>query len=699
MRFGEHLQLNVLFFGAVLSGAILTGACNETTSGPVDASRDAIASGDARPDRTAPEVRTPCTTDTTCDDSIACTRDRCIAGFCDRAPLPEMCDNRVFCDGLEVCMPGRGCIPGPPTTCSDENVCTLDACNETSDTCEHRARDLDNDGEIDWNCMSGTDCADLDERRGMQRTEICGDLVDNNCDERIDEATCGAAPGDRCETAIDVSAGGTFNIALAGTSQQYTLPCWSTPNKDVVAKFTLSEAKDVDIVSSVSGDIAISAIRRGCDGAPLQCDVGGTSRIRQRALPPGEYFVFVATTSPLAMSVDLLVTFSPASPAPTNETCSNATDVSAGGRFPFSFVGVTDDVRLACGFTGSPDLLYRFTLTETKDVVLTATTDSLETVRFEVRSGCETTARSLKCTSGGITATSRVRSLGAGTYYVAVEPGATRAFDGTLIVAFGPPSEPPIGDTCERPETLALNATVTGRFAGREDDVRTCYTEAKDVVYAFTLTETSDVSVSINANGFLVSHIITSVCTPMPPLFRCEFANDSMPRRYPQLAAGTYYLVIDTSGSPEYTLQVTTTRSRTPTAVTGNDTCGAQAVEVPATGGAFSGTTVGFANDATSNMFCGAGSRGPDATFLVRLTAALPHIQATAVGTGFPVTLSIRGVECAAGAEFFCADQQVQGSIATFLDSTLPAGDYMLTVDGPEGMSGSYLLDISYRSP
>jgi hypothetical protein len=60
-----------------------------------------------------------------CDDAVGCTQDRCDEELeqCVNAPQVYYCIDDVFCDGLEICTPGVGCVaPGNP--CSQGDVCS-----------------------------------------------------------------------------------------------------------------------------------------------------------------------------------------------------------------------------------------------------------------------------------------------------------------------------------------------------------------------------------------------------------------------------------------------------------------------------------------------------------------------------------------------------------------------------------------------
>lgn len=64
-----------------------------------------------------------------CMDGISCTDDSCILGTCYNVGNDASCQDGVFCNGAEICVPGQGCMsPGNP-------CCDPFACNEANDTC------------------------------------------------------------------------------------------------------------------------------------------------------------------------------------------------------------------------------------------------------------------------------------------------------------------------------------------------------------------------------------------------------------------------------------------------------------------------------------------------------------------------------------------------------------------------------------
>jgi hypothetical protein len=74
-----------------------------------------------------------------CDDGVGCTVDACNEGTdsCDNTPDDALCDDGQFCNGTEICDVTLDCLAGTPVDCDDTDICTDDSCNEGTDSCDN----------------------------------------------------------------------------------------------------------------------------------------------------------------------------------------------------------------------------------------------------------------------------------------------------------------------------------------------------------------------------------------------------------------------------------------------------------------------------------------------------------------------------------------------------------------------------------
>ena len=640
----------------------------------------------------------PCAGDEDCEDGVACTRDICDPlGFCRNAPDPGTCDDMNFCNGVEQCDVTRGCVPGARQTCNDDDVCTIDRCNEETKSCDHGPRDLDEDGDADFFCEGGLDCADRDPLRSSTVSEICDDAVDNDCDDLVDEATCGRPPYDTCDNPLDVSAGGVFVVNTSGATPDYMLGCGGT-RPDLVLTFTIAETdgpRDVRIEAEGDFFSTALALRTTCTdrATEVDCSSGFPGTIRRRSLEPGTYFVVLHGYG--AGEIAVTVALTEPTPPPTNETCATPIDVSAGGTFTGTMLDVDDDLTTGCGFSGSPDLVYSFTTAAVRDVRISATATTGESLAWEVRPTCDSSTGAVRCAYGG-PASGRIHELPAGTYYLVLEGPSHTEVDFSLSVEFLDPTPILPGDQCSNAIPLTLGTPATGSLTDMEDDLETsCGFRYRDVVYSFTLPARRDVTVDIGSGTTFMNASVRTACADGAAQLRCS-SGGPVRMRLRDLAAGTYYVVVEALRATSFTVSVTDMAPTTAVPVTGNDTC-ATAHVVPATGGLFTGTTTALVDDVRTAS-CGGMAQSPDAVFQLVL-ASRQRVVASTDGSSFDTVLHIHNGMCRTGAESGCDDDGGDGS-TSLLDRTLDAGTYYYVVDG-WGMvsSGSYVFEVLVSDP
>jgi hypothetical protein len=681
----------LLAAGALLA---MVGGCEPQGFMGHDASLDTI-----QPDSpfVAPDGSTPCSAPEDCDDGVPCTRDSCNPlGYCSHVIDNEICQDDLFCNGFELCDAIRGCVDGPRQSCDDGMVCTIDRCDEATKSCMRMPRDLDEDGDVDFFC-DGTDCDDRDPTVSGMTSEICDDFVDNNCDGMIDEAGCGRPPYDVCDAPLAITESGTYPITLTGAGADYTLGCVGMARQDVVLSLTLTEPHDVRIAADADFFTTVLALRTTCDdvSTETECVSGFPGTVRRRALDAGTYFIIVTGygTGDVVVTVDL----TDPTPPPTNESCTSPIDVSAGGHFEGTFLDVRDDHLVGCGFGGSPDVVYTFTLTDVSDVQIDARSVTGEALSWAVGTTCGSTVGEERC-AYGTPASGTLHELAAGTYFLVVEGPTYVEVDFTLDVTIRPGTPPIHGDLCTDPIELTLGTPYTGTLVGSEDDYETsCGYHYRDVIHTFTFTEASDVTIDINGGTSYLNASLRPTCDTGGTQLRCD-AGAPLHSRIRGMAPGTYYLVLEAGRGGSYTVLVTATSPpSTPMPVTGNDSCGG-AINIPMTGGLFSGSTITSLNDYTATT-CGGMATSPDATFRLDLTRR-SLVTATTDGSSFDTVLYYFTGSChAGGGETACDDDSGSGS-TSLLSRVLEAGTYFFIVDGfGTGTSGDYVFEVLISDP
>ncbi len=163
-----------------------------------------------------------CTRDSDCDDDVDCTMDVCDtdAGTCSNTPDDSLCadgftcdaelgcvsdqtcsqdsdcDDGLYCNGSETCVDGS-CVGGTLVNCDDGVDCTVDSCDEETESCKNTA-----DHSL---CDEGQLC---DEEQGCVAVPCnndgdCDDGLFCNGEEKCDNGTCiGGAPV-LCDDGVD----------------------------------------------------------------------------------------------------------------------------------------------------------------------------------------------------------------------------------------------------------------------------------------------------------------------------------------------------------------------------------------------------------------------------------------------------------------------------------------------------------------
>ena len=207
-----------------------------------------------------------------------------------RCATAAECDDGIFCNGAERCMPGAmgatalGCVPAAAPPCDAGETCseTVDACQIVCTT------DADADGHVAATCVGGDDCDDADPLRYPGNTELCGaDTHDEDCND----TTLGGRDldGDDFESAAccnGARCGQDCNDADRLVSPLGTEVC---NHRDDNCDGRVDEGVERDLYADEDGDLHGDPARsvRGCPGdgqtSPVRDDCDDADATKQGA--------------------------------------------------------------------------------------------------------------------------------------------------------------------------------------------------------------------------------------------------------------------------------------------------------------------------------------------------------------------------------------------------------------------------------
>lgn len=335
------------------------------------------------------------------------------------------------------------------------------------------------------------------------------------------------------------------------------------------------------VLQSLSGDCT-SAVAEGCQsGIGSNTDVS----LRRGNLAPGRYVLWVkgnSTTGSFTLTTSL-------SAPVMGETCADPLPLtfsggaaSASGDTSTFFPDTTANSTGTCAMNGvGNELVYAFTqsATGTFTATITPSSGTLRPVVY-LRSTCSGTATDVSCSqaSSSGSATTVTATLTAGTYYLVVDSyGAGGAFTLTATqTAMGPPA----ADICSGAITPLISSAGTVTTTGDTTSLVANYTSGTvntcsgsgsgpDGVYLIQHPTTGTFTATVTATGTGVYRPIMylrSTCTSSTSdvacapndMGNCTFATGTLTAT--NLAAGTYYLIVDTCGTTAmgpYSLTVT----------------------------------------------------------------------------------------------------------------------------------------------
>jgi hypothetical protein len=253
---------------------------------------------------------------------------------------------------------------------------------------------------------------------------------------------------------------------------------------------------------------------------------------------------------------------------PTNDTCDVATVLTLGpmgGTFSGATTGLRHNYALGCASGAGPDAVFRFTLTEMRDVRISATAAGAS-IALRAFDQCAS-GPDEKCNTGTPPTMIR-RSLPAGEYAVIVTTTTAQPFD--ISVRLSEPTVPPPVDVCNDMTTLIpiTGGSFSGRFEEVEDDYSlSCNSfSGRDAVYAFEIPvgQVKDLraTASVTSGSWSQAYIaLTTDCGNRSAEMICESDSTSTSIERRDLGPGRYFLVVEptTDDATDYSLMVTLT--------------------------------------------------------------------------------------------------------------------------------------------
>lgn len=665
---------------------------------------------DAPDGATDPDLGGPCVDDGQCDDQIACTFDQCDLSLhrCRNTPDDSQCDDGVYCDGKERCVRHVGCGPGGVVSCDDNTACTIDRCVEATKSCDSSTlRDVDQDTDPDDHCVKNRDCDDLDPTVSSLRSEVCSNGKDDDCDGQIDEAQCTTPLYTSCQSALKVSAPGTWVLSSAGAPKTFAASC-SVPSPngahDLVALVTVPGGDDLDVwVTAADKNPVAVAIFGACGQTQteLACgsgDAAWMTRARARSLAAGTYAVVV--TAQTETNVELKVDFPSGSTKATNEDCSSAAPLTVGQSTKVELVDPSKDLASACAsFTG--ELTYSFTLTQPQDVrVFSQTLVGSGDVVASLRSpACSGQGDELRCRVGSKLPL-LARSQPAGTYVLAV--AATAPLDASVLVQLSAPTTPPPGQDCSTSPAALVNGTLAFDLSSYEDAIKDgCLAGGPTASWKIDLAQASDVMLVARYPLTEIGAVSldTAACTKGGQL-ACWASSTPVRVDKRNVAAGSWRAVVADSYGQMGSLTTLVRPTVAPINVTTADKC-SDFVDIPSAGGFLTGDT-SMGPGADFDESCDAVNLpmggAPDQIFRLVL-AKTQRVVLDMDGSVFPTILSVRQGGACPGQEIMNGCNVGFSGPRSFLDVTLGAGTYWVVVDGYALQKGSWNLDARVVDP
>ena len=257
-----------------------------------------------------------------------------------------------------------------------------------------------------------------------------------------------------------------------------------------------------------------------------------------------------------------------------DSSCAGATPLTAAPLLANTTTG-TSTYTTECGGEGN-DLLFRFTLTEARDVMLVGSPiDRGMPILALLQPPCAPGAlTTLACGDGTVLA----YDLPPGDYYALLDSPLGAGGPTELNLILTAPTPPPSNDTCAQAQPLVFvndRASASGDTrpatqsnlpdAGTPSCSPSARSSGRDVVYRYTLAEPRSVTVTLRPSGaWRPALYVTATCAGPELGCSAPAAAGPVTLSFPDQPAGTYFVWVDGTASGgghatagQFTLEVT----------------------------------------------------------------------------------------------------------------------------------------------
>jgi hypothetical protein len=361
-----------------------------------------------------------------------------------------------------------------------------------------------------------------------------------------------------CATATPIQTGTPVSVSIVDPPTNVPTACPPSTG-ELTYSFALSQPQDVRVYAQSvqgSGSPVVGLRDPACTAASdeLECAVLSTTQqpLFERALAAGTYYLTVAATAPIDLTV--LVELSAATATPPDQTCASPPALTPGQATSFDLSNHENAIKDGC-VTGGPDAAFDLALAAASDVLLIERLPQTEGGGVSLDLPACNASSLLACDDADDPQRVAKRNVAAGDYRVVVADQL--GLQGTVEALVRPTVAPTIlasgaADTCAQ----AVDVSAGGFFTGDTSTAQPNYTvgcdapgqkPAPDQVLALDLAQPQRVVLDMEGSQYeTILDVLQGPGCPGAPVTNACYVGFSAQRSFLdlQLGAGSYFIVI-----------------------------------------------------------------------------------------------------------------------------------------------------------